>query len=83
VAGDPGITWWNAYVVMKYDDVRALCNPIDSRYDPVFAANLAWCSNNHAYGFGEYDPAVHPSAGDNRAHWWGCPGGILNGPTKS
>jgi hypothetical protein len=81
--GDPGITWWNFYVTTKANDVLYLTNPNGPGYDPVFTANLAWCYQNHAYGFGEYDPAVHPGAGDNRAHWWGVPGGIWNGPQKS
>lgn len=78
--GDPGITWWNAYVLLKQNDVLYLTNPASPGYDAVFAGNLAWCYQNHAYGFADY---LRAGAGSNRVADWGCPGGILNGPTKS
>jgi hypothetical protein len=68
---------------MKCNDVWYLVNQASPGYDPVFAANLGWCYVNRAYGFAQYDPTVHPFAGSNYAHVWGCPGGIWNGPTKS
>jgi hypothetical protein len=81
--GDPGQQWWNYYVTLKPDVVSYLTNPNGPGWDPVFAGNLGWCYQNHAYGFAQYDPTVHPFAGSNYAYVWGCPGGIWNGPTKS
>lgn len=80
---DPGQAWWNAYVVMKQNDVLYLTNSAGPGYDPVFTANLGWCYQNKAYGFEEYDTTLHPAAGSNYAHFWGTPGGIWNGPQKS
>ena len=57
---DPGQAWWNAYVVMKCDDVIYLTDRWSPGYDPVFAANLGWCYVNKAYGFADYN---RPGAG--------------------
>jgi hypothetical protein len=77
---DPGQAWFDAYKVMSFGDVIYLTNQWSPGYDAEFAANLAWCYANRAYGFQDYN---RPGAGSNGAVSWGCPGGILNGPTKS
>ena len=76
---DPGQQWWDRYVVMKKIDVIYLTNQRSSGYDSVFAGNLGWCYQNHAYGFADYN---RPGAGSNGAASWGCPGGIANGPQE-
>jgi hypothetical protein len=79
-SSDPGQAWWDAYAVLKQNDVLYLTNSQSPGYDPVFAANLGWCFQNRAYGFAAYN---RPFAGSNYAAVWGVPGGITNGPTKS
>lgn len=75
---DPGQSWWNAYVIMNAQQAAYLSQPYSPGYDADFASSLAWCINNRAYGFADFN-----RLGAGGVGYCGGPQGFGNGPTKS